>query len=217
MTGTGTRRPIRANPGATSQVRPPAVRNTASRKAAPAASQGRTNISTTSERKTTTSKITSTGTSNIRRPARRAPVPAAASRRAVERSTNDVAMTSPSRTGAAGTNTRKPNDDEWNELDEEETETEQELLRKQRIDLAKFRIALSKKNLWLKPTGTDGNCFFRAVADQLYGYEFYHIRLRQEVVKFLKENKEEYKYFIENDIPIDRYIKLISQDGVWGG
>lgn len=33
----------------------------------------------------------------------------------------------------------------------------------------------------------------------------------------MKENKEEYKYFIENDIPIDRYIKLISQDGVWGG
>ena len=39
------------------------------------------------------------------------------------------------------------------------------VLRKQRVDLAKFRIQLSKQGLRIKDVGADGNCFFRAIAD----------------------------------------------------
>ena len=65
--------------------------------------------------------------------------------------------------------------------------------------------------------GTDGNCFFRAVADQLYGYEFYHSKSRKEVVAHLEANKDEYKFYIDGDMAIDDYIDTIGQDGAWGG
>ena len=92
-----------------------------------------------------------------------------------------------------------------------------ELLRQQRIDLAKFKIKLAKQGLRIKEVEGDGNCFFRAVADQLYGFEYYHLRLRKQVCDHLRENKEEYRYFIDNDIPIEKYIRLMSKDGAWGG
>ena len=98
-----------------------------------------------------------------------------------------------------------------------ETLSAKELLRRERIDLAKFKIRLAKKDLRIKEVNGDGNCFFRAVADQLYGFEFYHMRLRRDVCDHLRANKEEYKYFIDNDISIDKYIRLMSRDGAWGG
>ena len=48
---------------------------------------------------------------------------------------------------------------------EYETDGKKALFRKQRLDLAKFKLSLAKKGLWLKEVGTDGNCFFRSVAD----------------------------------------------------
>lgn len=101
-------------------------------------------------------------------------------------------------------------------LSEEEDDLET-LLRKQRIDLMKFKTKLAKEQLRLKDVGTDGNCFFRAIADQLYGKEFFHMRLRAEVVDHLRSNKEEYKFFMENDMKVERYIRLMSKDGAWGG
>jgi hypothetical protein len=67
--------------------------------------------------------------------------------------------------------------------DEEDDEAEQqetlvEAIRQNAIDLAKFKIALAKKDLRINDVGTDGNCFFRAVADQLYGHEWNHWNLR---------------------------------------
>ena len=98
-----------------------------------------------------------------------------------------------------------------------ETDSTATILKKQRIDLAKFKVKLQKKGLWLKENAGDGNCFFRAIADQIYGNEYRHVTLRREVIDHLKANKEEFKLFMENDMKIEKYINLMSRDGAWGG
>ena len=43
------------------------------------------------------------------------------------------------------------------------------MIRKNAVDLAKFKISITKKGLKIEEVSGDGNCLFRAVADQLYG------------------------------------------------
>lgn len=63
----------------------------------------------------------------------------------------------------------------------------------------------------------DGNCLFRAIADQLYGTEHQHDDLRVKCVQGLESNKEIYKFYIEDDVTIDAYIESMRNDGEWGG
>ena len=65
--------------------------------------------------------------------------------------------------------------------------------------------------------GTDGNCMFRALSDQLKGTEIYHVDYRTECADYIEENQELYKFFIEDDEDIDDYIKWIRKDARWGG
>ena len=65
--------------------------------------------------------------------------------------------------------------------------------------------------------GPDGNCFFRAVSDQLFGSEADHAQLRRLAVEQLQQNREEYQFYVENDVPIDKYIDAMSQPGSWAG
>lgn len=95
---------------------------------------------------------------------------------------------------------------------EEEDDLEGTLLSNQQIDYAAFKIKLAEEegHLWLKNVIPDGNCFFRAIADQLYGKEFMHMRLRGEVVDYLRANKEEYMLYIKKRLCIDEYIDTMS-------
>ncbi len=54
--------------------------------------------------------------------------------------------------------------------------------RKLKQDAVKFKNLLNPLNLYIKKTKLDGNCLFRAIADQLFGQEYVHTRLRQSVV-----------------------------------
>ncbi|GAA5814957.1 hypothetical protein MFLAVUS_008460 [Mucor flavus] len=71
---------------------------------------------------------------------------------------------------------------------------------------------LSTKNI----TG-DGNCLFRALSDQYYGYDSNHKSIRQEVCQFLKDNEEEYKFFVEDDQSFEHHIQCMSQNATYGG
>ena len=108
-------------------------------------------------------------------------------------------------------------EEEYYDEEDDEQEYLEKAIREQAIDLAKFKIALAKRDLRINGVGSDGNCFFRAVADQLYGQEYHHWNLRQEVCDHLDENKEEYKFYIEDDISIDIYTRVMRRDGIWGG
>lgn len=71
-------------------------------------------------------------------------------------------------------------------------------------------------NLRIKPSLSDGNCLFRSIADQIYGDSNKHSDLRQRVIKYMKENEEYIKLFIDDDSTFDDYVELMSSDGEWG-
>jgi len=82
-----------------------------------------------------------------------------------------------------------------------------------------FQNLLRSQGLYLKEMKKDGNCLFRAVADQLEDDEENHNLYRSVATDFLKKNKEKMKKFIaqENGENIDEYIAHMEKDGSWGG
>ena len=65
--------------------------------------------------------------------------------------------------------------------------------------------------------GDDGNCMFRAIADQLEGDEAFHVNMRVECVNYIRKNKDMYVPFIEDDETIDQYCDTMAKDSIWGG
>lgn len=63
----------------------------------------------------------------------------------------------------------------------------------------------------------DGNCLFRAVADQLEGDEAMHDVYRAEACEYILENKDMYVPFIEDDETIEQYVDDMCKSGIWGG
>ena len=77
---------------------------------------------------------------------------------------------------------------------------------KYEIDMVSFRQQLSRYGLKVKEMGADGNCLFRALSDQLKGDETHHEEFRAQCSDYIEQNKELYKFFIEDDEDIDDYI-----------
>ncbi|GBF88560.1 hypothetical protein Rsub_01275 [Raphidocelis subcapitata] len=63
----------------------------------------------------------------------------------------------------------------------------------------------------------DGNCMFRAAADQLHGEEGRHEALRQRACDLMEARQGEFEPFVEDDQAFDAYLKRMRKDGVWGG
>ncbi|PRW44889.1 OTU domain-containing 3 isoform X1 [Chlorella sorokiniana] len=76
---------------------------------------------------------------------------------------------------------------------------------------------LAAVGLRIKQIEADGNCFFRSVLDQLEGEGGDHLRLRQRVMEYVEEQEEDYKFFMEDDEPFDKYIKRMKKEGAWAG
>jgi len=78
-------------------------------------------------------------------------------------------------------------------------------------------VQLAKYGLKLVEIQADGNCLFRAIADQLLGDQHKHSDLRVKTVEYIEENKDLYKFFIEDDESIEDYVNWIRQDSKWAG
>ncbi|XP_047951793.1 OVARIAN TUMOR DOMAIN-containing deubiquitinating enzyme 7 isoform X2 [Salvia hispanica] len=63
----------------------------------------------------------------------------------------------------------------------------------------------------------DGNCLFRALGDQLKGDEDQHQKYRGMVVRFIKDNRETFEPFVEDEVPFDNYCQSMGEDGTWAG
>ena len=65
------------------------------------------------------------------------------------------------------------------------------------------------------------NCLFRALADQLYGNNKaiggYHMKLRREVVEYIRQHREDFEPFVDEDVTFDRHVELLEQDGTYAG
>jgi len=58
---------------------------------------------------------------------------------------------------------------------------------------------LDKINLKLRDVNGDGNCLFRAISDQMTGKESNHRKFRRDAVDYVKNNKDDFAPFIEDD------------------
>ncbi|KAJ0236551.1 OVARIAN TUMOR DOMAIN-containing deubiquitinating enzyme 7 [Hirschfeldia incana] len=83
-------------------------------------------------------------------------------------------------------------------------------------DLSQFRAQLDSLGLKIIQVTSDGNCFFRSLADQLEGNEDEHSKYRSMVVQYIV-NREMFEPFIEDDVPFEDYCKTMDDDGTWAG
>ncbi|XP_049931263.1 OVARIAN TUMOR DOMAIN-containing deubiquitinating enzyme 11-like isoform X3 [Nymphaea colorata] len=60
----------------------------------------------------------------------------------------------------------------------------------------------------------DGNCQFRALADQLYHNPDYHKYVRKQIVKQLKHNQKLYEGYVPMEYK--PYLKMMKRSGEWG-
>ncbi|TKY55690.1 OTU domain-containing protein 3 [Spatholobus suberectus] len=84
-------------------------------------------------------------------------------------------------------------------------------------DSSQFRTQLDALGLRIVEVTADGNCFFRALADQLEGNEEEHQKYRSMVVKHILDNREMFEPFIEDEVPFDEYCQSMENDGTWAG
>ena len=81
----------------------------------------------------------------------------------------------------------------------------------------KFKEDLKKIGYYIKEVKGDGNCLFRSVSEQIEENENNYQEYRKKCVEYMKEKKEEFAPFLDEEQPIDEYIEKISKDGEWGG
>ena len=81
----------------------------------------------------------------------------------------------------------------------------------------KFKKHLETLGYFIREVGGDGNCLFRSVCEQIEGNENNYKEYRERCIDYMKENKDEFAPFIEDDVPFDKYIEKMSQNGEWGG
>mmetsp|Transcript_24894 Transcript_24894/g.64837 ORF Transcript_24894/g.64837 Transcript_24894/m.64837 type:complete len:470 (+) Transcript_24894:306-1715(+) len=78
-----------------------------------------------------------------------------------------------------------------------------------------FREQLKRKGFRLQVCAADGNCFFRAVGQQL-GKE--HSLLRKETCDYIEDNEEVFRPFCEDeDESFEEYLKGMRASGEWAG
>jgi len=77
-----------------------------------------------------------------------------------------------------------------------------------------IRLAALKSNGWQAVNvGGDDNCFFRALAKQVYSDEQEHGRARQETIRYMREHREEFEHFVPGDF--DSYVNHMSRKGTY--
>lgn len=83
------------------------------------------------------------------------------------------------------------------------------------LDIAAFSDLLRPRGLVIRDVANDGNCFFRAVSDQLYGCEDEHPNLRQLACDYLQQHADHYQHFIDEEQSFDEYVNEMRNDAVW--
>ena len=78
-----------------------------------------------------------------------------------------------------------------------------------------MRRRLDGKGLRENEVGADGNCQFRAIADQLYDSPDRYKEVRADIVEHLRSNVSLYSGFV-HDIQYDAYIEDMRRDRTWG-
>jgi OTU-like cysteine protease len=86
-----------------------------------------------------------------------------------------------------------------------------------RREMIEFDLQLKAGGLKLRSMTGDGNCLFRALADQLGSNASRHAEFRHSIVEYMCANRDNFEPFIEDDVPFDRYVSRMSKNCEWGG
>ncbi|KAI9236663.1 MAG: hypothetical protein BYD32DRAFT_418207 [Podila humilis] len=82
--------------------------------------------------------------------------------------------------------------------------------------MRELKHQLAGLNLQLKDTTGDGNCLFRACADQYTGSERDHAALRAEVCKYIADNADHFESFMDNET-VEAHVAQMRKNGTYGG
>jgi hypothetical protein len=63
----------------------------------------------------------------------------------------------------------------------------------------------------------DGNCLFRAAADQLYETSAKHANVRRDTVQYIEDHPDAFAPFVEDDESFGDYVSRMREDAEWGG
>lgn len=80
-----------------------------------------------------------------------------------------------------------------------------------------FKDQLKAMGLTLREIQGDGNCLFRALNDQLEGHTRNHLKHRYETVQYMKEHRNDFEPFVEDDVPFDQHLYNLGQPGTYAG
>jgi len=59
----------------------------------------------------------------------------------------------------------------------------------------------------------DGNCLFRALSDQLWGTQSYHLKLREEVCDWIASRQDRYAPFVDDERGLDVHLRCMRTPG----
>ncbi|CAD8124836.1 unnamed protein product [Paramecium sonneborni] len=80
-----------------------------------------------------------------------------------------------------------------------------------------FNKRLQQLGLTIRDVDSDGNCLFRAIADQLTGNEENYNVYRSMAIRSLQKNQKFFSDFLPEGSSFNEYTNRMSYDGVWGG
>ncbi|XP_065893425.1 uncharacterized protein [Dysidea avara] len=75
-------------------------------------------------------------------------------------------------------------------------------------------VVLNEMNRLVKPIIGDGNCFYRSVAQIVYGDEMLHGKIRELLADFISRNRTHFQPYIDGDMV--EYIARVRLTRVWG-
>ncbi|GAX74654.1 hypothetical protein CEUSTIGMA_g2102.t1 [Chlamydomonas eustigma] len=77
-----------------------------------------------------------------------------------------------------------------------------------------LRERLDRLHLDMIKICMDGNCQFRVLSLELFDTQDRHLEVRQTVIKYIVDNREEFVAFLGEDF--DSYVEGMSKQGTWG-
>jgi len=84
-------------------------------------------------------------------------------------------------------------------------------------EFLKFSDQLEAIGLAIKDVAGDGNCLFRAMADQMVGDPNNYSTYRKQICDYIFHNREDFEPFIEDDEPFEAYLTRMRRNATWGG
>eukprot|EP00092_Neocalanus_flemingeri_P108260 GFUD01139018.1.p1 GENE.GFUD01139018.1~~GFUD01139018.1.p1 ORF type:complete len:370 (-),score=101.80 GFUD01139018.1:362-1471(-) len=84
-------------------------------------------------------------------------------------------------------------------------------------DFLSLNNQLGTMGLSLKQIPGDGNCLFRALGDQLDGNAGDHLHHRTNAVNYMRQHREDFEPFVEDDISFDSHLASLAENGTFGG